>query len=118
VHEAAVDDWFILEDNFVAVAALEALLITVALMVAVLDLLKIPNDAEFADCSDKVLFLLSVLRYLMKWNQLNAEELASEQILICTEASRNIKFIGSQFTSNGHYKAKFWNANADERTWL
>lgn len=66
VHEAAVDNRFILEDNFVAVAALEALLITVALMVAVLDLLEIPNDTEFADCSNKVLFLLPVLRYLMK----------------------------------------------------
>jgi len=65
VHEAAVDNRFILEDNFVAVAALEALLITVALMVAVLDLLEIPNDTEFADCSNKVLFLLPVLCYLM-----------------------------------------------------
>lgn len=66
VHEPAVDNWFILEDNFVAVATLEALLITVALMVAVLDLLKVPNDTEFADCSNKVLFLLSVLCHLMK----------------------------------------------------
>ena len=52
------------------------------------------------------------------WTQLNAEEQTSEQILNYIEASRNIKFIRSQYTRNDHTKAKFCNANTNERTWL
>lgn len=76
MHEAAIHDRFILEDNLVAVAAFEALLITVAFMVAVLDLLEIPYDAEFADSRHKVLFLLPVFCYLME--SMDKEECALE----------------------------------------
>jgi hypothetical protein len=66
MHEPAVDDRFIPEDNLVAVAALETLLITVALVVAVLDLLKVPYDTELADCCNKMPFLFSILCYLKR----------------------------------------------------
>ena len=66
MHEAAVNNGFILEDDLVAVAALKALLTTVAIMVAVLDLLKVPYDTEFANCCNKMLFLLTVVCYLRK----------------------------------------------------
>jgi hypothetical protein len=66
VHEAAINNGFVLEDNLVAEAALKALLITVAFMVAILDLLKVPYDTEFANCGNKMLFLLSILCYLRK----------------------------------------------------
>jgi len=66
VHEAAVNNGFILEDDLVAVAALKALLTTVAIMVAVLDLLKVPYDTEFANRCNKMLFLLTVVCYLRK----------------------------------------------------
>jgi hypothetical protein len=35
-------------------------------MVAILDLLKVPYDTEFANCGNKMLFLLSILCYLRK----------------------------------------------------
>ena len=66
MHETAVDNRFILEHNLVTVAALEALLITVALMVAVLDLLKVPYDTELAGCRNKMPLLLSILCYLRR----------------------------------------------------
>jgi hypothetical protein len=64
MHEAAVDNGFLLEDDLVTVAALEALLVTVAVVVAVLHLVEVPDETEFAHCCNQVLFLLSVLCYL------------------------------------------------------
>lgn len=74
MHEPAVDDGFFLEDNLVAVAALEALLVAVAVMVAVLHFLEVPYEAEFADCRDEMLFLLPVLRYLGAKSQRNMDQ--------------------------------------------
>ena len=52
MHESAVHNRFVLEDNLVAVAALEAFLVPVTFMVAVLYLLEVPDDAELAHCCD------------------------------------------------------------------
>jgi hypothetical protein len=68
MHEPTVDDRFILEDNLVAVAALETLLITVALVVAILDLLEVPYDTELAYRRNKMPFLLSILCHLKRQN--------------------------------------------------
>lgn len=66
MHETAVNNGFVFQDNFVTIAALEPFLIAVALMVAVLHLLKVPNDTKFANCRNKMLFLLPILCYLGK----------------------------------------------------
>jgi hypothetical protein len=68
MHEPTVDDRLILEDNLVAVAALETLLITVALVVAILDLLEVPYDTELAYRRNKMSFLLSILCHLKRQN--------------------------------------------------
>jgi hypothetical protein len=64
MHEAAVHDGFLFQNDLVTVAALQALLVAVAVMVAVLDLVEVPYETEFADCRNQMLFLLSVLCYL------------------------------------------------------
>jgi hypothetical protein len=61
MHEAAVDDGFLLQDDLVAIAALEALLVAVAVMVAVLHCVEVPDETEFANCRNQMLFLLSIL---------------------------------------------------------
>ena len=48
VHEATVDNRIILEDNLVAVATFQALLVAVALVRAILHLLEIPDHTKFA----------------------------------------------------------------------
>lgn len=65
VHEATVNNWFILRNNLVTIAALQAFLVSIALMGAVLHLLKIPNDTELANRCNKVALLFPVFSYLL-----------------------------------------------------
>lgn len=60
MHEAAVHDGFVFGYNLVAVAAFQSFLVLVALMIAVLHLLEIPNDTEFADTCNQMPFLLTI----------------------------------------------------------
>ncbi|URE03344.1 hypothetical protein MUK42_35312, partial [Musa troglodytarum] len=52
VHEAAVHNRFILQDDLVAIATLQPFLVLVALVVADLYLLEVPDDAKFAGGSN------------------------------------------------------------------
>lgn len=65
VHEATVNNRFILRNNLVTIAALQAFLVSIALMGAVLHLLKIPNDTELANRCNKVALLFPVFSYLL-----------------------------------------------------
>ena len=64
MHEAAGDDGLVLGDHLVAVAALESLLILVALVVAVLHLKEVPHHTVLPHGRDEMPLLLPVLRDL------------------------------------------------------
>jgi hypothetical protein len=61
MHETAINNGVILKDYLVAVAALQALLITIALMGAILYLLEVPNHTKFAYCCNQMALLLPIL---------------------------------------------------------
>lgn len=79
VHEAAGDDGLVLGDHLIAVAALEPLLVLVALVVAVLHLKEVPDHAVFPNGCDQVSFLLPILRNLRDNQMLSAIQMIQMQ---------------------------------------
>lgn len=64
MHETTINNGVILRDYLVAVAALQALLVTVALMGAILHLLEVPYHTKLANCCNQMALLLPILRDL------------------------------------------------------
>ena len=61
MHETAINNGVILKDYLVAVTALQALLITIALMGTILYLLEVPNHTKFPYCCNQMALLLPIL---------------------------------------------------------
>lgn len=64
MHEATINNGVILQDYLVTVAALQTLLIAVALMRAILHLLEVPYHAKLAHSGNQMALLLPILRDL------------------------------------------------------
>jgi hypothetical protein len=67
MHETAINNGVILKDYLVAVTALQALLITIALMGTILYLLEVPYRAKLASCCNQMALLLPILCDLPKF---------------------------------------------------
>ena len=66
MHETAINNGVILKDYLVAVTALQALLITIALMGTILYLLEVPYRTKPASCCNQMALLLPILCDLPK----------------------------------------------------
>lgn len=64
MHKATVNNRFFFKHNLVTVAALQAFLILIASVIAILHLLEIPYNAKFPNSGYKVALLLPVLGHL------------------------------------------------------
>lgn len=79
MHEAAINYGVIFENNFIAVTALQALLIMVALMGAILHLLKIPYHTKLSYCGNQVALLLPILCDLWNFKMLDHKTVKSQR---------------------------------------
>lgn len=75
VHEATLNDGFILEHNLVTVAALKPLLILVTMVCTILHLLKVPYHAELPHRSYQVLLLFTTFSnlFIIQQNQVRLQ---------------------------------------------
>ena len=71
MHETTLYNGLVLQHNLVTVTALEALLIVVTSMRAVLDLLEVPYHAEFPYGCDQVALLFTIFGNLQNENRLS-----------------------------------------------